>query len=117
MMNGINKPTFFILPMLGNHPDNYPRFRDCFLGDEEWPEYNNHIHIYTRTGGNNRECYQDEIRKMQMMPEYVNSFDDSFDSTYASFIFRVPDRWKDDFKLYLNNRKKDFSKERDGKPS
>ncbi len=29
MINGVNPATFFILPMLGKHPDEYPRFRDC----------------------------------------------------------------------------------------
>jgi hypothetical protein len=32
MMNGANPATFFILPMLGEkHPEQYPRFRDCFV--------------------------------------------------------------------------------------
>lgn len=32
MINGVNQATFYILPMLGKHPDEYPRFRDCFTG-------------------------------------------------------------------------------------
>jgi len=47
-MNGVNPCVFFILPMLGKHPEEYPRFRDCFVVDEEHPEYDNCIHIYTR---------------------------------------------------------------------
>lgn len=31
MLNGVNPCTFLILPMLGKHPDEYPRFRDCFI--------------------------------------------------------------------------------------
>ena len=52
MMFGVNQTcVFFILPMLGRHPDKYPRFRDCFLSDEEHPEYDNYIHVYPRVGG------------------------------------------------------------------
>jgi len=28
IINGANPSTFFILPMLDKHPDEYPRFRD-----------------------------------------------------------------------------------------
>ena len=36
MLHGVNPSTFFILPMLGEkHPDEYPRFRDCFIGDDK----------------------------------------------------------------------------------
>lgn len=110
MINGVNNATFFILPMLGKHPNEYPRFRDCFCGDEEHPEYDNHIHVYTRVGGGNRnEGYGEE--ELYKMPEFVTTFDDSFDSTFATYVFRVPDRWKSDYELYLQGKIKDFSKE------
>lgn len=103
MLNGYTPATFFILPMLGHHPDWYPRFRDCFLNDEEHPEYDNCIHVFTRTGGVNREAYQFEIEEMQKLPGFVADFDDSFDSTYASWIFQVPEEWKQDFELLKRN--------------
>lgn len=111
LINGVNPAVFFILPMLGKHPDEYPRFRDCFCNDEEHPEYNDHIHVYTRTGGGNRGSYEDENAEMTEMPDYVADFDDSFDSTYASWIFRVPDRWKDDFTKLREDRISEVSDE------
>lgn len=110
MINGMNPSVFFILPMLGKHPDEYPRFRDCFLSDKEHPEYDDHIHVYTRTGGGNREGYEAENAEMEAMPDYVTNFDDSFDCTYASWVFRVPDRWKEDFAKFKAGRS-DFSDE------
>lgn len=97
LINGVNSATFFILPMLGHHPDAYPRFRDCFTGDEEYPEYDGHIHIYTRTGGGNREEYSTENEWMCSLPGYVADYDDSFDYTYASWVFKVPEKWQADF--------------------
>ena len=35
LINGVNLATFIILPMLGKHPDEYPRFRDCFIAENE----------------------------------------------------------------------------------
>lgn len=111
LMNGVSNATFFVLPMLGKHPDEYPRFRDCFLGDEEHPEYNNHIIVYTRTGGGNREDYEEQINKMTEHPNYVTDYDDSFDSTFASWVFSVPEKWKPDFDKLLNGKIFEFSEE------
>ena len=97
--------------MLGKHPDNYPRFRNVFLKDEEYPEYDNHIHVYTRVGGGNRESYEDEITELQSMPGYVTDHDDSFDSTFATFVFSVPDEWKPDFDKIISGDVKTVSAE------
>ena len=94
---GMTPAVFLVLPMLGKHPDEYPRFRDCFLKDDEHPEYDDHIHVFTRTGGGNRDSYSDENNAMRAMPDFVTDFDDGFDSTFASWVFRVPERWADDF--------------------
>ena len=50
MMNGFNPACVFIMPMLGRKQEEYPRFRDCFVTEE------NNIAIYTRVGGGNRGC-------------------------------------------------------------
>ncbi len=103
LMKGVRPETFFVLPMLGKHPDEYPRFRDCFIGDEEHREYDNHIHIYTRTGGRNRAEYEVENQVMREMPGFVADYDDAYDNTYASWIFRVPERWKADYDRLMAN--------------
>lgn len=111
LTQGVTPATFLILPMLGKHPDEYPRFRDCFTSDAEHPEYNDHIHVFTRAGGGNRESYEAEIAELQSHPNYVTDFDDSFDSTYASFVFTVPEQWKVDFDLLTKKGPKELSAE------
>lgn len=111
LLNGVNQATFYILPMLGKHPDEYPRFRDCFLIDPEHPEYDYHIHIYTRTGGGNRDDYEVENQAMRDMPGFVADYDDSYDCTYASWVFAVPERWKDDFEKLKTGRVLEISDE------
>ena len=112
MMHGVKAiPTFFILPMLGKHPDEYPRFRDCFLKDEEHPEYANNIHIYTRTGGGNREEYIEENQEIREMKGFVGDYDDSFDSTFASWIFKIPTKWKVDFDKIIVGKISEISEE------
>lgn len=109
MMHGVTNATFFILPMLGKHPDEYPRFRNCFLCNNAYPEYDNHIHVYTRTGGGNREDYEAKNEEMQSMSGFVVDFDDLYDSTYAFWVFEVPEKWADDFAKIKAGNIKDVS--------
>lgn len=111
MTNGVNPATFVVLPMLGKHPDEYPRFRDCFLADEERPELKDHIHVYTRTGGGNREDYEAENQAIRQIPGFVTDYDDGFDRTYASWVFRVPEYWKDDYDKIMSGNIKGVSTE------
>ena len=94
MMFGWNPACVLLAPMLTDENPQYffPRFRDCYLsGDGE------HIEIYTRVGGGNREEYANEIENLRSMPTYVSDEDDDFDCTYATFVFGVPDEWRGDF--------------------
>lgn len=111
MVNGFNPAVALILPMIGEKPGDFPRFRDCFTQDEDHPEYDNFIQVYTRTGGNNREGYADQIADVRKNPYYVDDYDDSFDSTYMTFVFRLPDEWKADYDKLLNDDHKNTSPE------
>lgn len=108
---GMNPAVFFYGPMLGKHPAEYPRFRDMFLGkltrstdtdpygiplrktdDQEV------ITILTRTGGANREEYREENQMMRDMPGFIEDYDDSFDNTFACWVFEIPEKWKKDYR-------------------
>jgi len=105
MINGVNPATFFILPVLGKHSDEYPRFRDCFLGElsnskdgtdqfgiplKVYDITKKVISVYTRVGGNNREDYKAEIAELRATPTYIKDYDDDFDNTFATFQFGFP---------------------------
>jgi len=90
--------------MLGEkHPDAYPRFRDCFVGENE-------ICVYTRVGGGNRECGYGE-EKLYEHPNYLRTEDDDYDSTYATYYFSVPDEWKNDFEKIIDGKINEISNE------
>ena len=90
LMNGVNPATFLILPMLGKHPEEYPRFRDCFVTEDK------HILILTRVGGGNRNTgFGEEV--MEQDPLFVKTYDADWDSTYGYYEFRVPEQWQADF--------------------
>ena len=102
---GFNPACLLIMPMLGRKQEEYPRFRDCFISEDK-----KHIDIYTRVGGGNRnsgygeeELYKDE--------NFVETFDDDFDSTYATYRFKVPTKWQKDFDNIITGEWQDISQE------
>lgn len=96
MINGFNPSCLFFMPMLGRKQDEYPRFRDCYLSDDK-----QRICIYTRVGGGNRnQGYGEE--ELYDDPNFVETYDDDFDSTYATYEFNVPEKWKKDFDFIVN---------------
>ena len=98
MVNGVNPATFYVLPMLGRHPDEYPRFRDCHINKEK------QIEVLTRVGGGNRnEGYGEE--ELYKDPNFVKTFDADWDSTYGIYVFNVPEQWKDDFERILKGER------------
>jgi hypothetical protein len=91
MLFGVNPATIWLIPMLGEkHPNDYPRFRDCYLDEDD------KIAVYTRVGGGNRNsgCGEEELYKH---PNFLTTEDDDFDFTYATYWFSVPQEWKSDF--------------------
>lgn len=100
---GYNPACITLMPMLGRKQEEYPRFRDCFLEDGM-------IAIYTRVGGLNRGAGFGE-EELYKDPNFVKTYNDSFDSTYGYYLFNAPEKWKADFDLICSNRIKEVSDE------
>lgn len=111
MIHGHNPAVKLVLPLLKKNPGDYPRFRDCFLEDEEHPSTRGKIHIYTRVGGGNREEYEEDIERLRNMPGFVEDYDEEFDNTYATFVYEAPDPWKDDVLRLLDGKLAELSTE------
>ena len=114
MMFGYNiGACLFLATMLTdeNPQEFFPRFRDCYLSDDG--EY---IVVLTRVGGGNRSDGPDDEsgygeHKLYDMPEFVRTWDDSFDSTYGYYEFSVPERWREDFGRVKDGRMGELSDE------
>lgn len=96
IINKVNPAVFILLPMLGKHPDEYPRFRDCFIGEDK-----NSIIVFTRVGGNNRNCGFNE-EELYKHPNFIKTYDDDYDNTYGYYVFSIPNEWINDFTAILN---------------
>ena len=104
MINGYNPACVLVMPMLGRKQEDYPRFRDCFVTEDK------NIAIFTRAGGNNRDCGLGE-EELYKDPNYIRTYDDDFDNTYATYEFRVPEKWKKDFDLIIAGNLNEVSDE------
>lgn len=113
---GVNPFSRTLLAMLGTDESQVPRYRDCFLSDD-----GAEIIIHTRTGGGNRDFYENEARCRDSYPEYfdrsdappsgpwnddlrsiagfIRDVDDDFDSTYADFHYAIPPAFKEQVAL------------------
>lgn len=95
MIHGVNPLTPVLLSILNTGVCAIPRFRDCYFDGE-------HIVIYTRTGGGNRDHYDEPNADnpdgpwnsdLRELSGYLRDEDDDYDSTYASFYYSVPEQF------------------------
>lgn len=105
LMNGFNPACLLFMPMLGRKQKDYPRFRDCFLSEDE-----KRIVIFTRVGGGNRNCGYGE-EKLYEDPNFADTYDDDFDRTYGYYEFNVPEKWKADFQKIVDGKLTEVSDE------
>lgn len=113
-LHGKNPLSIIILKVLGldDSTEKVGRFRDIWISKDR-----NEIILYTRNGGGNRECWEYEgcvdignvddplkhdpkclVRvnyELTKHPLYLRDFDDEYDCTYASFVFKMPDKFKE----------------------
>lgn len=87
MLFGRNSLTPLLLATVELAETDIERFRNVAIEGNE-------IIVFTRTGGGNREDYPQKI--ITSSPYYVDDYDDEFDSTYASFIMRIPEEFVED---------------------
>lgn len=104
MLMGFNPACVVIMPMLGRKQEEWPRFRDCFITDEK------NIAIYTRVGGGNRNCGYGE-EELYKDENFLTTYDDEYDSTYATYEFKVPEKWKADFDKIIDGKADEVSDE------
>ena len=84
LMFGKNPRASLLLAVVGLREVDVERFRDVHVDND-----GREIAVYTRTGGGNRTDYPQLL--LLSNPLFVRTEDDEFDSTYATFFFRVPD--------------------------
>lgn len=102
MMFGKNPVSDLVLAIIGLKENDIERFRDCGIDLED-----DNIWVYTRTGGNNRDDY--ENLALVESPYYMYDRDDEYDSTYATYFFSIPEEIHADLMDFLDYTNKGIS--------
>jgi len=91
---GVNPGSAIVLKILkAEGLGSIPRFRDAYIEFNEDTKKLEFV-VFTRTGGGNREEYEGENDAMASHSLYLRDKDDDFDSTYAYFWFKVPEKYE-----------------------
>lgn len=102
MLFGVQNVAPVALAMLNIEHSAVPRFRDAWFDWADDAKTDPVIVIHTRTGGGNRDDYEDENRKLTELAGYRFDRDDDFDCTYADFFYDVPEAAREAVVTYLN---------------
>lgn len=113
MIRGMNANAVILFsPFLPIRADKFPRFRDVFLEADDSPVKGD-IYVYTRMGGGNADCWEEgaedctcpacEASKLAKHESCVSRYDDSFDCTFSTFVFKVTEH-RDDFDKLMNGK-------------
>lgn len=86
----------------GQSVTDFPRFRDVTISERK-PR----IEVYTRTGGGNREEYEDDNIACTKLEGYVKDYDDDYDSTYANFVYDIPKSAHETWSKYVKDLEND----------
>jgi hypothetical protein len=98
MVCGVNSLAPLLLHLINLSATDFPRIRDVYYED-------GCVVVFTRTGGGNREDYQDDIDRIRAHPDFVEDWDDDFDSTYMNFKFLLPEKSKQILSEFLEDIK------------
>ena len=102
LMYGMNTFTMFVVPALfGVHPEELPRYRDCFLEKEDEKVI---LLILDRTGKPNRGDY--DVKVYTEHPDFIGIREklvtaDFTDDTYAYYRFHIPEKHRKDLELAI----------------
>tara|TARA_R100001244_G_C5108076_1_gene120447 strand:+ start:35 stop:547 length:513 start_codon:yes stop_codon:yes gene_type:complete len=76
------------------------RLINAFIGDENFPEYDNHIFLlYKFSGSKNFLTYENSLEKNDL---FVKSYDP--DKEHVMYIFKVPSFYKHDYSKYREGK-------------
>jgi hypothetical protein len=91
LIHGMNPMSIKLLAMLKLTMADFGRFRDVTeisrVINKEGEFLGLRIVVLTRTGGDNRDEYQDTINALRKHKSYLEDGDDVLDNTYMYFVF------------------------------
>lgn len=100
------KSYTYVLPMLAPYVKlNKDSLVNAYIGDEDFPEYDNHIFLLYKFKGNIKFLkYEAYLTENNL---FVKTYDP--DKTHVMYVFKVPSFYKVEYVLYKKGKYSEFS--------
>ena len=104
----LNKSFTYILPMLSTEIDIVKDgLVNTFIGDEEYPQYDNHIFLlYKFSGSKEFLQYEDFIKNTHL---FVHSYDP--DDHHVMYVLDVPSFYQTDYDLFAKGKYSEMNRD------
>jgi|TARA_R110002126_G_scaffold92869_1_gene220214 hypothetical protein len=104
----LNKSFTYILPMLSTEIDIVKDgLVNTFIGDEEYPQYDNHIFLlYKFSGSKEFLQYEDFIKNTHL---FVHSYDP--DDHHVMYVLDVPSFYQTDYNLFAKGKYSEMNRD------
>ena len=100
-LNRKTRTYTYMLPLLGMSVSPYKKeIVNAFLGDEDFPIYQDHIFVLFRYNGN--LDFVDFESKIEDDPNFEASYDP--DKKYVMKVFKIPNAHISDFAIFKNSK-------------
>ena len=86
---GENEDAEVLLGVISVTRSMFGRYRDIYLNKEGTV-----VTVVSRIGGWNKSDFKQEYNRIENHPNYIKTYTDDIDPTYAYFEFTVPDEYK-----------------------
>lgn len=96
-----NIALLILTPLAERHPEWFPCIRDTFLDDPSHPELKDKVIMQCRLTEDNTQ-YAEHFKIPQTHPFYHSHY--SIDEHHTGFVFDVPSKFKNDYKLIKQSK-------------
>ena len=100
-----NKSCWFILPMLCDYREDLFNVRGCFIGDKDYPEYDENIFLLVRE--ENTKEFTNFIKFLKKLTIFVKNYRP--DKFHIMLVFAIPERYKSDYNMFTQSKYSRFS--------
>lgn len=110
---GKHKSYAYIYPMIEDVVNYEKNLIGCYIGDENKPQYNNHIFLRYTFDGSLSSAYAQFEENIQQCPLLEDFYDikDNIKNNTVMFVFKVPEEYQDDYNLFLESKYSKMSKD------
>lgn len=93
-----NRSYTYLMPMLGIVYDQFKNVKACFVGDEDKPQYQEHLFVLHKKDDTEESYY----KSLESHPMFVERY--MVDLQHEMFVFEIPDSQIDNYRKFRDSK-------------